>query len=279
VAWASIWIVVLAFAAVAVVVAIQSARFERRVEREARELWSIPAGAPARAPPESLPAPVRRYAEASGAARHAPVRTVRLRHGGTFRTAVDGPWLPIRGEQYFAGDPPGFVWWGRVRLAPGVWVEARDRSALGAGEMWIVAASTWTIGRVTGPELDQGALTRLLGEMVWLPTALLDDRYVRWEAVDDASARATLRVGGREVVATFRFGPDGLVTGFTAERYRDVGGEGVLTPFVGTSSDYREVGGLRLPFRMEAAWELDGRPAPYVRFEVDEIQLDPTEPF
>jgi hypothetical protein len=32
----------------------------------------------------------------------------------------------------------------------------------------------------TGPQLDRGALLRLLGEMTWFPTALVDSRYVRW---------------------------------------------------------------------------------------------------
>jgi hypothetical protein len=43
-----------------------------------------------------------------------------------------------------------------------------------------------------------GALMRLLAEMTWFPTALLDERYVTWAPVDDAQARATLRVADGE---------------------------------------------------------------------------------
>lgn len=274
----SIWILVLVLGAAGLLVTAQGARFEQRVSREARALWSVPGGPPA-APVAlaSLPPPVRRYAEVSGALRRAPVRTARLRHGGTF--LAGGRWRAIRGTQYLSADPPGFVWWGRIRMAPGVWVDGRDRSAAGEGNMWIVAASTWTLADARGPELDQGALLRLLGELTWLPTALLDARYVTWAPLDEQSARATLRVGGRTVEAIFHFGLDGLPDLFTAERYRDVDGRGVLTPFSGRYADYREVDGARVPFRLEAAWRLDGREQPYARWQVERLELDRAEPF
>jgi hypothetical protein len=122
-------------------------------------------------------------------------------------------------------------------------------------------------------------LLRLLGELTWLPTAFRDPRHVTWTAIDDASARATLRVGGREVSATFHFGPDGLPARFTAERYRDVDGKGVLTPFTGETGDYRAVDGLLLPFRLTAIWHLEGRAFPYARWQVEQIELDRPEPY
>jgi hypothetical protein len=263
-----------------VLVTLQRGRFARRVAREVHELWTMRGAAPGgRRPLETLPEPVRRYLELAGAVRAPPVRSVRLRHGGAFRPSLEGSWLPIRGEQYFAADPPGFVWWGRVRLAPGLWIDARDRSLAGEGNMRIMLASTWTFADTRGPEMDRGALQRLLGEMVWFPSTLLDDRYVGWTPADDASARAALRVGGREVTVMFRFGPDGLPSGVTVDRYRDVGGRGVLTPWTGEVGDYREVDGLRVPYRIEASWTIDDRPRPYARFLVEHFEIDPVQPY
>ena len=181
--WLALWLVVTVIGVVAVVASANSLRFSRRVSREVRELWAGTAE-PRRIERqriEALPAPVRRYLSKAVGERELAVRTVRLRHGGTFRTRLDGGWLPIRGEQYFAADPPGFVWWGRVRLAPGLWIDARDRS----------------LANSVGPELDRGALHRMLGEMTWFPTAFLDDRYVAWSAIDDRRTQATLRVKGQ----------------------------------------------------------------------------------
>jgi hypothetical protein len=227
----------------------------------------------------TLPPPVRRYLEKALGSRARAVRTVRLRHGGTFRTKLDGKWLPIRGEQYFAANPPGFIWWGRVAMIPGLWVEARDRSVGGTGHMLVRVESTFTLADVRGPELDQGALLRLLGEMVWFPTSFLDERYVTWSPVDDRRATATLRVGGQEVSGVYEFGDDGLPTAFRADRYRDLGrGRSVLTPFIGESADFRDEGGLLVPHRMTALWVVAGEAIPYAQFVVESIAYDATAP-
>lgn len=56
-------------------------------------------------------------------------------------------------------------------MAPGLWIDARDKVFAGEGRMTVKLASTITIADASGPELDQGALVRLLGEMVWFPTS------------------------------------------------------------------------------------------------------------
>jgi len=260
--------------------AVQGVRFGRRVAADARELFAQPSTElPRPLDPAALPAPVRRYLEQAGALGRKPLRAVRLVHGGTFVTAAGKSPMAIHGEQYLTADPPGFVWWGRIRAAPGLRVEARDRSRLGEGNMWIVLASTFTLQDARGPELDQGALLRLLGELIWCPTVFLDGRYVSWAPLDERRARATLRVGGREVTATFEFGEDGFPTRFLAERFRDVDGKGVLTPFAGSSSDYRDVGGLKVPFRLVATWLLESGPLEYAAWQVERVELDRAEPF
>jgi hypothetical protein len=98
------------------------------VAREVREMAaSVEAPLLDRHALAGLPDPVRRYLTKAVISRQRAVRTVRLRHGGTFRPSLDGSWSPIRGEHT---SPPillGFIWWGRVRLFPGLWVDARDR--------------------------------------------------------------------------------------------------------------------------------------------------------
>lgn len=264
-------------AALGLIVAVNSVRFGQRVERDVAALWvSLP---PPRAIDrqvlDRLPQPVRAYLEKALGSRAHFIRTVRLQHGGTFRPSLDGGWLPIRGQQYFSLDPPGFVWWGRVRIVPGIWIDARDGSIGGAGSMLVSAESSYTIADSSGPELDQGALLRLLGEMAWFPTVFLDDRYVSWSAIDNRTAKATLTLNGRVVTGLFSFGDDGLPAVFSAERYRDLGnGKSTLAPFTGRPSDFRSVDGLLVPHVMMAAWVVDGQEKPYVRFNVERIEFD-----
>jgi hypothetical protein len=278
----ALWIAAVALGALVLVVSVNSHRFARRVAREAREMWESPTAPRAvdRVRPGELPPPVGRFLARAVGTRAVAVRTVRLRHGGTFRPKLDGRWLTIRGDEYFTADPPGFVWWGRARIAPGVWVEARDRSVGGVGNMLVSAESSFTLADGKGPAMDQGALLRLLAEMPWFPTALFDDRYVTWTAVDDRRAGARLRVNGREVAGVFEFGDDHLITTFTADRERDLGGGGsVLTPWSGQYGDYRDVEGLLVPHHVVVSWKVGDQPIPYARFAVERLEFDAAEPF
>jgi hypothetical protein len=278
----AVWTAVLFVGAFGLVAAVNRLRFARRVSSEAEKML-VTSGESRpidRHRLATLPAPVRRYLEQALGSRERAVRTLRLRHGGTFRTSLDGKWLPIRGEQYVATHPPGFIWWGRITMIPGLWVEARDRSVDGVGNMLVRAESTFTLADARGAELDQGALLRLLGEMVWFPTSFLDERYVGWSAIDDRHATATLRVGGREVSGIYEFGDDGLPRAFRAGRYRDVGGgRSALTPFIGESADFREEGGVLVPHRMTALWKLGDQALPYARFLVERFEYDAAAPF
>jgi hypothetical protein len=257
-----------------------SARFERRVAAEARGLWLSNGSALEPRQWEPLPRPARRYLERAVGRRATGVRTVRLVHGGTFRPTLDGAWSPIKGVEYFTTDPPGFVWWGRLRVGPGLWVDARDRSEKGRGGMLIQAESLLTLGDRTGPELDQAALLRLLGEMVWFPTAFLDGRYVAWSASGDTSAIVRLRVEGHEASCILVFGDDGLPVRASGKRYRDLGsGRAELTPWSGEIGDYRSVEGLLVPYRVTANWDLPGRTTPYARFTVERLEYDRPLPF
>ena len=277
--WLSLWVAVVVLGALGLAASLNGMRFEHRVDREAGRMWAeaaTPVLDPARI--RDLPAPARRYLAQAVAGRQQAVRTVRLSHGGRFRPKIEGGWLPIRGRQSFAADPPGFVWWGRVRMAPGLWIDACDRSVKGSGSMLVSAESSVTLGRASGPAIDQGALLRLLGEMVWFPTALLDGRYVSWAAVDDRRARATLRVGGLEVAGVFEFGEDGLPVSFSADRYRDLGGgQSVLTPWSGGLADFRRVDGMLVPHELTAYWHVDGRSIPYAHFLVEQLEYDVPE--
>lgn len=280
--WVILWVTVTIVGAVGAVASLNSVRFKQHVEREARAMAaaSHESTTLARAESTALPAPVQRYLRKALGERSRPIARVRLRHGGQFRPSLSGSWLPIRGEQYFTTAPPAFIWWGRVRLAPCVWIDARDRSVSGEGNMWVTMESTVTMANSSGPELDQGALLRLLGEMAWFPTAFLDNAYVTWTAVDNQRAKATLQVNGRTVSGEFVFGADDLPSAFHAERYRDIGGgKSILTPFVGRVGDFRAVESVLVPYRVIGAWTVEDKTVDYANFEVEQIEFDWREPY
>lgn len=92
----------------------------------------------------------------------------------------------------------------------------------GKGHMLVKVASLFTVVDATGEETDQAAMMRYLSEMIWFPTALLEDN-ISFEAVDDASARVILTDHGRTATATLCVDEEGRLTDLVAKRYRIVG--------------------------------------------------------
>jgi hypothetical protein len=111
VSWLVSWAIVAIVGIAGTVASFNSVRFSRRVARETREIAGGVEPAPPTLDRSDLPAPVACYIN-KAINRSDPIRTVSLRHGGRFRTSLNGAWLPIRGTQFFRTSPPAFIWWG-----------------------------------------------------------------------------------------------------------------------------------------------------------------------
>lgn len=268
--WLVAFVLLTVTGACGTVVNVNRWRLERRFAREMAALVAVPPTGVAPRASIDLPPPVARYRELAVRNR-APVASLRLSHGGTFRMSAGASPQPIRGTQVFRADPPGFCWLGTIRVAPGLWVHARDMLLRAEGSMFVLLDDTVTVADARGPELDQGAALRLLAEMAWYPTALFDARSVTWAAIDADHALATLRVGALAVSGTFEFGPDGLPRSMTAQRHMDKGG---LRTWRGTYRDWRSVSGMLVPFEADVTWDLDSGPYTYAHWTVDSLKYD-----
>lgn len=69
-----------------------------------------------------------------------------------------------------------------------------------------------------------------------------------WQAVDDSSARATIKDGGVSLTLLFRFGADGLVAEVHADaRCGMLGNTVVMMPWFCRMSQYRRQHGMLVP--------------------------------
>lgn len=213
-----------------------------------------------------LPEPVQRYLRFTGVVGKPFVCGVHLRQKGRMQLGRGQPWVPLRAEQWYAVQPPGFVWDGTLFAGPVPLVRARDMYRAGEGHMLIKAVSAFTVADARGEELDQGEMMRYLNEMMWFPSAFLEDN-VSFEAVDSTSARVTLSDHGRRVTATMFFDADGRLTEFVGQRY--AGGELEIwsVPVVA----YGELAGLRLPTRCKAVWKFARGDQEYIDVTVTEL--------
>jgi hypothetical protein len=225
---------------------------------------------------DGLPPPIRRYLLYTGVVGAPLVRTVHLRQKGAMRQSAAQPWLPLDAEQYYTVQPPGFVWSGTLRFGPLPLAQARDRYAQGRGNMLIRAGGIYPIADATGVEMDQGAMMRYLSEMIWFPTAFLGEN-IRFESVDDKSARVTLLDHGRSVSGTLYVDEEGRLTLFVAQRYRMVGGGYELATWSTPVCEYGELAGLKLPTRGQATWRLAEGDLTYIDFAITELAYDAAE--
>jgi hypothetical protein len=221
-----------------------------------------------------LPEPVVRYFTFALTPGQPFFRRARIEQLGEFAMRP-GRWSAMLAEQHVSVLPPGFVWNASIRLAPGLTVRVRDGYLVGDATMRAaVAGFVPIVTRRNSPGLAEGALLRYLAEAMAVPTALLPAAGVRWTPIDQSTARATLTDAGVTVWMDAHFGAHGKITHLTAERYRDVNGTGVPTPFVGRAADYRSAHGMMVPMSSEATWQLPEGPFTFFRARMERMEYD-----
>lgn len=101
----------------------------------------------------------------------------------------------------------------------------------------------------------RSAYGRCIAESVfWAPAALLPGPGVTWEAVGSNTARVTVGHGALSQSVEFTIDAEGRPLEIVFIRWSNANPDKVyrLQPFGGLLSDFREVQGYRLPFRVEA---------------------------
>lgn len=220
-----------------------------------------------------LPAPVVRYFEFALTPGQSLPRTARIEQRGEF-AMKPGEWRPMRATQTVRVRPPGFVWDAAITMAPGVHVRVRDSYDGGRAAMKAaVGGLVPVVDQADTPGLAESALLRYLAEAPLIPAALLPRAGVRWDAIDDSTARATLSDAGITVHMDVRFGPSGEIAAIYAQRYRDVEGVGVPTPFQGRWTSYRREAGMMIPSAGEAGWQLPDGPHTYWRASIRAVNF------
>jgi hypothetical protein len=190
---------------------------------------------------EGLPTPVRRYFRAVLEEGQPMVAGVRVRHEGTFNMGeTNDRWKPFASDQKVVAQRPGFDWNGRVAMMPGLPVRVHDAYVAGEGILHASVLGLFTVVDMRGTgDVAEGELMRFFAEAAWYPTALLPSQGVRWEAVNDHSAYATLEEGDITITMLFTFNERGLIDTVRAEaRGRAVGGEVIPTPTSGAFRFY-----------------------------------------
>lgn len=189
---------------------------------------------------------------------------------------VEDNWQPFSSDQMVVTNPRGFIWDASIRMVPGIQVFVVDAYVAGRGVLEAKLFGLITVMKQPeSPPLNQGELLRFFAEAAWYPTALLPSQGVEWQAVDANRAIAILADSGLTVSLTFTFNEEGLIESVRSEeRFREINGEQVATPWEGRFWDYEQREGILVPSTGEVAWLLSEGPKPYWRGDITDIRYD-----
>jgi len=226
---------------------------------------------------ESLPAPVQRYFRKVISNGQPMISAVKLTQQGQFNMSeTEQNWNPFTATQIAIAQRLGFDWDGHIQLALGIKVFVHDTYLLGKGNLHASLLGLFTLANIRDtPELNQGELLRFFAEAAWYPTALLPSQGVRWEAIDDMSARGTLTDGATDASIVFRFNSEGMIDSFRADaRYGTFGGKMMEMPWRGRFGDYKIQHGISIPSKGEVEWERPDGTWLYYKGQITEIEYE-----
>ncbi len=204
-----------------------------------------------------LPAPVARYLHHVLPDDQPLIRRLYQRQSGELRTSGQTKrWFGFQAHQVTNPAAVSFIWEARVHLLPLLDLSVRDAYAGGRASSHVKLLSKIPVGSDSDrPELNSGALHRYLAEAAWYPTALLPSVTLRWTAIDDTRAQATLSDAGQSVSLEFRFNSAGEITGvYTPGRWEKFGRGYRQTPWEGHFHNYERKANMLVPTHAEVGW-------------------------
>jgi hypothetical protein len=220
-----------------------------------------------------LPTPVQRYLCAAGVVGQPRVWNYRLRFHGRIRSTPESRWMPFEAAQQSFADQPARLFLMRARMA-GVPVEAFHRLVDGHATMQVKIAGAVPIVDADGDVMDRSETVTLFNDMCLLAPGTLIDPAIAWEAVAPDTVRARFTNGRHTIVATLRFGADGLLTNFVSDdrsRSSPDGRSFTRLRFSTPVRDYRAFGAARVASHGDAQWTLPEGAFTYGEFDLVDV--------
>lgn len=252
--------------------------FDRNVETDIKRILAEPESAQSsiitRKAIRDLPLPVKRWMENSGVPGLERISYARLTQMGEMKMDPgQGAWIETTANQYFNVAEPGFVWSVDMEMMPMATVSGRDLFVDGKGHMLIKLYSMISVVDETGDKIDRGTLQRFLSEIVWFPTAAVND-YITWVTIDPTTAEAVMTWQGISESVRFHFSENGDVERVSADRFMGGGEDAERRPWTVSVLKTEQVNNLRIPTEVEVSWELDTGTFTWYRFKVTDIKYN-----
>jgi len=202
---------------------------------------------------ESLPEPARRYLLHAMQTGAPLASSVEIEMRGKILLSPGGDWLPLEAREILT-MPGGFVW--RASIGGLFRFLGSDRYASGEGALRWCLWGVIPVAAADGEDITRSARGRLAAELIWLPSALLPQRGVRWKALDADTAQANFSIDGEPFQLALSLDAAGAVKSVALERWGNTDTEGRYQkiPFGALFTQEATFGGYTVPVEAEVGW-------------------------
>jgi hypothetical protein len=225
-----------------------------------------------------LPAPVQRYVRQAGVVGQPRVTHFRATWTGRIRATADDPWMAFTAEQFNFIETPARFFLMDARKA-GLPVDVLHVYEDGSASMRVRLVSLIPLVESAGPELTRAETVTLLNDLSILAPGALVEPGIRWEPLDDLSARAEYTIGANTISAVLFFDDTGSLVDFVSDDRLAASSDGTQftrqrwsTPL----SEYRRFGPYRVAGHGEGRWHpVEGDDFAYIELDLLDVDVNP----
>jgi hypothetical protein len=222
-----------------------------------------------------LPPEVLALACRLGASDDGDGRIVHLTQSGEMWLRPGSKPLSFTARQTIAVAEVAFLWRAQLPIRPGLSMKVIDYAV--GDEAGLEGRLLGVLPVVRMPDADtmfRGEAMRYLAELMWNPDALLLNRQLDWRVIDAHTLAVATGDGTRRCEIRLILDAAGDLIRIEADdRPRQNGRVVTNCPWFGRASDYRTIGGRRIPVQAEVGWLLDGVEFVYWRGRVESWSL------
>jgi hypothetical protein len=221
------------------------------------------------------PEPVSRYLSWALGENRTPAGCMHFRHGGRIRYGKTGRWMDMGGEGFFSVAVPAFVWHATITYAPGIWLETYDYYVDRKAGMNLNLLSVLPLNNAQTDEMKGSSLFRYLTRTPLFPMILGSSSFIRWENVDDSTAKVVIKDEDTAVDAIVRFDSKGMMESIeSCQKTIPETGRPVPGHFASSFSSYADVGGCRIPMQITSEIILPDGEYVYAEYAITLLEFD-----